>query len=167
VNGHHTTCLSLHTSVAVACTQGRDIRGSNQCSAKRKNMQMFHIDLVGCAVRFYPQRKASDLCSKGFDLNSCPTVGQSFSICHTLSTIIQIAPSNGCLFYYFPQSVILIIFFISLTKPVNNFNGQNYSSEIVHPVKMYPDFFFFQKLKNCLLGAATGVACTELLHILF
>jgi hypothetical protein len=59
----------------------------------------------------------------------------------------------------------LIIVFIFLRKPLNNFSGQNYSSEIVHPVKMYPDFL--QKLKNCLLGAATGVVCIELLHVLF
>jgi len=118
-------------------------------------MRIFHIVLAGCAVRVYPQAKAPNLCSKGFDLNSCPIVGQSFSTCHTLFTIINRAPSNGCLFCHYLQSVILIIVFISLSKPFNIFNGQNHLSEIVHPVKMYPDFL--QILKNCLLGAATGV----------
>jgi len=121
-------------------------------------MQIFHIVLAGCAVRVYPQGRASDLCSEGFDLNSCPMVGQPFSICHTISTVIQIAPSNGCLFCHFPQSVILIIVFISLSKPFNNFSGQKRSPEIVRPVKVYPDFL--QRQKNCLLRAATGV-CPE------
>lgn len=118
-------------------------------------MQIFHIALAGCAVPVYPQGKASDLCSKGFDLNSCLMVDQSFSICHTLYAIIKITPSNGCLFCHFSQTVILIILLTSLSKPFNKFSGKNHSSEIVHPVKTYPDFL--QIVKNCLLRAATGI----------
>jgi hypothetical protein len=109
-------------------------------------MPMFQTDLAGCVVRIYPWGNASDFCSKGLDLNSCPMIGQYFSICHSLSTIIQIALSNGCIFCHFSQP------FISVS---NNSSGQNYSSENVHPVKMYSDFFL-QELKNCLLGSAAS-----------